>query len=115
MINQKKATSIPIMVLVIGALVVFTFAIISFVTNLSSTRSTSLDLEPLKETYIDLAGFYFYSNLGQSNEEAVSKINSPESGKSVKLEKDYLTISRSKGSVSVLYRIHIKEVSSEDE
>ncbi len=115
MMNRKKATSIPIMVLVIGALVVFTFAIMSFVKNLSSTRSTSLDLEPLKEVYIDAVGFYFYRNLGQSNEEAFNKINNPESGKSVKLEKDYLTISRSKGSVSVLYRINIKEISSEGE
>lgn len=109
MINQKKATSIPIMVLVIGALVVFTFAIISFVTNLSSTRSTSLDLEPLKEVYIDAAGFYFYKNLGETNIDATNKINNLKKEASAKLERDYLTISHSKDSVSVSHRIKIED------
>jgi len=107
MLKQKKATSIPIMVLVIGALVIFTFAIISFIKNMSSTRSTSLDLEPLKETYIDLTGFYFYKNLGESNDNALNEILESDEDISADLKDNYLTISRSKGSVSVMYRVKL--------
>lgn len=86
-ILKEKKADIPITILVLGVLIICVLAIVSFVISKNKNEKNLLGVEVIEAVNSDAEKFYFYRNLGFSNEEAAEKINAT-------IEGNYLIIRR---------------------
>ncbi len=95
---KNKHGDIPIMILVIGVVALCGLVIASFFISDINIKAKPFGVGLVEEVNSNVEKFYFYLNLGDSNEVAAEKIGA-------KIEDDLLVVKKSNNFISINYRL----------
>jgi hypothetical protein len=113
-LKENNKANLPITIFVIGVIAICILTIFSFVFSIGKISSKNWGFELMEEVKVDLEKFYFYKNIGFSDEESAEKINARVLEEEIEGElEEYLIIKKSSGEIAkdrvlVTYKFALK-------
>jgi uncharacterized membrane protein YvbJ len=98
--RMNKKGDVPTTILVIGIIVVYIFALVSFIISMTRTQGVLLEANILEEMNNKIDQYYFYSNLNQFSRDEILDMLGAKTDNS---GKKYLYSEKTSGAKKIMY------------